>query len=190
MHKTHRWGFGLTETLNSSPKVLVLHGQNHRWGREPIWSCAKHAVMCSQNHRWGLGPIQTCIAASEILVSIGSSFRLSFWKLNNDFWTRITSLLWSLTTRVVLCIKNSSKSRCFQSKNDRWGLEPLDTSKSDARYAVLQPQNHRIISLYGSQTSPVVLYMQYIVISNRNTSLYGFQPSSVVLFIQNSDLRT
>ena len=38
----------------------------------------------------------------------------------------------------------------------------------------------RITSLYGSQTSPVVLCMQYSVISTGMTSLYGFQPSSEV----------
>ena len=45
----------------------------------------------------------------------------------------------------------------------------------------------RIKSFYGYQTSPVVLCMQIIVISTRNTGLYGFQPSSVVLRIQNRD---
>ena len=45
-------------------------------------------------------------------------------------------------------------------------------------------------SLYGYQTSPVVLCMLNIVITSRMTSFYGFQPSSVVFFIQNSDLMT
>ena len=39
----------------------------------------------------------------------------------------------------------------------------------------------RITSLYGSQTSPVILCMQNSVICTRVTSLYGSQPSSVVL---------
>ena len=38
----------------------------------------------------------------------------------------------------------------------------------------------RITSLYGFQTSPVVLFMQYSVISIRLTSLYETQPSCVV----------
>ena len=38
----------------------------------------------------------------------------------------------------------------------------------------------RITNLYGSQTSPVVLYRQYSVISTRITCLYGSQPLSVV----------
>ena len=34
--KSHRRGLGPTESCNSSPKVAVLHAQNHRWGLEPI----------------------------------------------------------------------------------------------------------------------------------------------------------
>ena len=37
----------------------------------------------------------------------------------------------------------------------------------------------RINSLYGSQTSPVVLSMQNNMINIRITSVYGSQPSSV-----------
>ena len=39
-------------------------------------------------------------------------------------------------------------------------------------------------SLYGYQTSPVVLCIKTSVISTRNTSFYGFQPSSVVLYMK------
>ena len=45
-------------------------------------------------------------------------------------------------------------------------------------------------SLYGYQTSPVILCIQNSVISTRITSFNRFQPSSVVLCIQNSGLRT
>ena len=38
----------------------------------------------------------------------------------------------------------------------------------------------RITNLYGSQTSPVVLCMQYSMISTRITFLYGSQPLSMV----------
>ena len=38
----------------------------------------------------------------------------------------------------------------------------------------------RITNLYGSQTSPVVLCMQYSVISTRINCVYGSQPLSVV----------
>ena len=39
----------------------------------------------------------------------------------------------------------------------------------------------RITNLYGSQTSPVLLCMQNILICVRKSSLYWFQPSSAVL---------
>ena len=69
--KNHRWGLWPTETCNSSPKVPVLHAQNHKGGLYPvcsIYSCAKHAVMCAQNHRWGLGPIETCKSGHKVAV--------------------------------------------------------------------------------------------------------------------------
>ena len=49
---------------------------------------------------------------------------------------------------------------------------------------------HQNYSLYGSQTSPIVLCMQNIVICTRMTSQYGFQTSSVVLSKHNSVLST
>ena len=45
----------------------------------------------------------------------------------------------------------------------------------------------RITSLYGSETSPVVLCIQNSVPIIRNTTLYGSQPSSVVFCMHNSD---
>ena len=35
-----------------------------------------------------------------------------------------------------------SKSRCFECKNHRWGLGPIETSNSDARQGVLHAENH------------------------------------------------
>ena len=48
----------------------------------------------------------------------------------------------------------------------------------------------RITSLYGSQTSPVVLWMKNNVISTRITSLYGSQPSFVVFACKIATLGT
>ena len=48
----------------------------------------------------------------------------------------------------------------------------------------------RITSLYGSQTSLVLLCMQNSFICTRISSLYGFQPSSVVMSTHNSVLNT
>ena len=41
-------------------------------------------------------------------------------------------------------------------------------------------------SLYGTQTTPVVLCIQNSVISTRNTSLYGSQTSPVIFCMENS----
>ena len=48
----------------------------------------------------------------------------------------------------------------------------------------------RINSLYGSQTSPVILCMQNKVISIRITSLYGSQPSFVIFACKTATLGT
>ena len=45
---------------------------------------------------------------------------------------------------------------------------------------------HKIASLFGFLTSPVVLCMQNSVISSRNTSLHGSQTSPVFLCMQNN----
>ena len=48
----------------------------------------------------------------------------------------------------------------------------------------------RITSLYGSQTSPVILCMYNIVLSIRITSLYGSPPSSVDFDCKTASLGT
>ena len=48
----------------------------------------------------------------------------------------------------------------------------------------------RLISLYRSQTSSVLLSIHNSVLSTRTNRLYRFQPSPVVLCMQISDLRT
>ena len=55
------------------------------------------------------------------------------------------------------------------------------------QYAVIST---RITSLYWSQTPPVILCMQNRVIRTRISILHESQPSSVVLCIQNSDFMT
>ena len=36
-----------------------------------------------------------------------------------------------------------TKGRCFECKNHRWGLGPIETSNSNARHGVLHEENHR-----------------------------------------------
>ena len=40
-------------------------------------------------------------------------------------------------------LKFCSKSRCFECKNHRLGLGPIETSNSDARHGALHAENHR-----------------------------------------------
>ena len=49
---------------------------------------------------------------------------------------------------------------------------------------------YRIIRLYGTQTSPVILCLQNRVIRTRKSILHESQPSCVVLRIQNTDFMT
>ena len=50
---------------------------------------------------------KTAWLASDLLVSMGPSPHRCCLHLNKDFWSRITSLYWSLTSPVVLCLQNS-----------------------------------------------------------------------------------
>ena len=179
---THLW-FCAFKTATLEPEYHVSMGPSPY-----LWFCAfkratlgpeLHISRGPRRHLWFFA-CQTACLASELLISMGSSPHLSFLDAKHRLWTRITSLYGSQTTPVVLCMQNSSKSPCYQSKNYKWVLEPIETSKTDGRYAVLQAQNHRIISLSGSQTQPVVLCIQNSVISTWITSLYVSKPSSVV----------
>ena len=140
-------------------KTATLETEYHvSMGPSPyLWFCAfkratlgpeLHVSMGPRRHLWFCA-CQTACLASELLISIP---HLSFLDAKHQLWTRITSLYGSQTSLVVLCLQNSSKSPHFQSKNYKWGLEPIETSKSDGRYAILQAQNHWIISLSGSMT--------------------------------------
>ena len=91
----------------------------------------------------------------------------------SDIWTRTTSLYWSQTSAVVLCMHNiviSTRIKrlcCFAALTCGFCMLNSDFWT-------------RITNLYGTQTWPVVLCMYIIVLSMRNTSLYWFQTSSVV----------
>ena len=112
---------------------------------------------------------------------------------NRDFWSRITSLCGSQTSPVVLCVQNSvmrlrlyvsqPSSVVFACKKAWLASESLVSMGPSPHVWFLDAKQRfwtRITDLYESQTSPVVLCMQYSVISTWITSLYGSQPSSVV----------
>ena len=117
---------------------------------------------------------KTAWFAPEWQVYMGSSPLLFlFFMQNSDFRTRLTSLYWSNTSRVVLSIHNSVLSTRIKRL---YGFQPssvvLWIQNSDLRT--------KIACLYGSQSSPVIFFMQNSVPSIRITSPYGSQPSWVV----------
>ena len=150
---------------------------------------------------------------------------------NSDLRIRITSLYWSQTTSMVLCMQNnvpsvrntsvqgSQPSRVvFGCKTAPYGPEKQvsmdprhDLLLCECKTALLAsdwlvsmcPNPHlfvflmqysafwtRISSLYGSQTSFVVLSTHNCELNTRIKRLYWIQPSPVALCMQNSDFRT
>ena len=127
---------------------------------------------------------------------------------NSDYSTRIASLYGSQTSPVDLWMQNS----VLIIQNDAFLLLPDLTCRfvrSKQRLASellvsMGPRPHlsvfacktacfstRITSLYGSQTSPVVLCIHNSdIIAPELTSLYGSQTSPVVLCMQNSVIRS
>ena len=122
---------------------------------------------------------------------------------NRDFRTRITSLYDSQTSPVVVCMHNgmisimktglswSQTNLSFCACKSAWFAPDLLVSVGPSPHLWFLHAKQRLLdqctSLYGCQTSPVVLCMQNSVICTRISILHGFQPSSVVLCMQNSD---
>ena len=115
---------------------------------------------------------KTAWLAPELLVSLGSSPHL---------WNKKSLLVPDITSHFVNAIQRDYH------RNDKSIWVPALICGFCMQYSDFWS---RITSLYGSQTSPVVLCMQYSVISIGMTCLYGVQPRSVVLWLQNSDFRT
>ena len=118
--KNHRWGLGPTGTCNSSPKVAVLHAQNHRRVLEPIqsiYSCAKHTVRCAQNNRWGLGPIQNCKSGPKVAVLHAQNHRWGLGPIETSN---------SVANPAVL-----------RAQNDRWCLGSIEICYPGPKLAVL-----------------------------------------------------
>ena len=126
---------------------------------------------------------KTAWLAPELLVSIGPSPHVCFFDAKQRILDRInkSQCVPDVTCRSVHAIQSD------QCQKDLYLMVP-------ALIFGFCMQNSdfwsKISSLYGSQTSPVVLCIQNRVICTRMTSLYWFQPSSCVLCKQNSDFRT
>ena len=140
-------------------------------------------------------PVVLCMQNSVISTRITSlhgsqTSPVVLCMLNNVISIRITSLYCSQTSFVVFACKTRLS---FCACNSAWLAPELLVSMGPSTHLwILNAKQHLLVqhtSLYGCQTSPVVLCMQNRVISTRITRLHGFQPSSVVLCIQNSHLR-
>ena len=72
-----------------------------------------------------------------------------------------------------------SKSRCFVSKKYTWGLGPIETSNSDANYAVLYAQNDRsyLGPIETCNSSPKVAVL------NEKTTDKGWDPERQVILV-------
>ena len=147
-----------------------------------FWS--KSRCLASKNDRRRLEPIETSISDAVIQVCMGPRPHLWFWEhipacLAQEYQDHMGSRphLWFCPC-----------------KTETLGLEFKVSVSPKPHLWVLCMQNSDFrtsnTSLYGSQNSPVILFMQKCVPSIRMTSLYVSQPSSVVLCIQQSDFRT
>ena len=142
----------------------------------------------------------TACLVSEILVSIGTSPHLWLLHIKQRLLVQNYKSLWvpDLTCRLVHA-KQRDQGQNYQSlwvpgficgfwlQNSVFWYRIISVYGSQTSPVALCTQNiasgTRITSLCGSQTSPAVLCMQNSVCSIRITSLYGSQPSPVVLGI-------
>ena len=129
-----------------------------------------------------------------------------FVHANSDFSTSITTLYCSLPSSVVFGCKTATLGPdlqvCMGSRphlsfcacKTAWLTPEWLVSMGPCPHLWLLHAKQRILvqstSLYGYQTSLIVLCVQNGVIYTRMTSLHWFQPSSVVLCLQNSDFKT
>ena len=119
----------------------------------------------------------TAWLAPELLVSICPS---GFCMQNSDFWSRITTLY------------GPSPHQSFSAYKTATLAYELLVSIVPSPHLWFLYAKQRLVdqhtSLYGHQTSPVVLCIQTSVIRTRNTSFYGFHPSSVILYMKTATL--
>ena len=125
-------------------------------------------------HHLSFCACETAWLSPELLVSLGYSPHVCFFFMqNSDFWTRIRSLYGSQTSPVILCMQSAClASESLVSMGPRphlwfWHAKQrlLDLNYNslwvpdltcDFVHAISVP-SIRITSLYGSQTSSVVL---------------------------------
>ena len=147
-------------------------------------------------HHLSFCAFTTAGLTSELLVSMGPSPLQWFLLTKSVISIRITSLYGSQPSCLVFGCKAAtfwpkkqvsmgpSHNLWFYACKTEWLAPELQVSMGlSPRLCFLHAKQGlwtRITSLYGSQTSPVILRMQNSVINTRVTSLYESQPSSVV----------
>ena len=101
-------------------------------------------------------------------IRAGTHIDLSFWcKSRCSSCTK--RLAMSGTHRDLLI---PSKSRCFAWKIRRWGQEPIETSYSDARYALLHAENHR----WGMGPLETCNFGPKVAVLNAQNHRWGLEP--------------
>ena len=90
----------ITSLYGSQPSSVVFTCKTATFGPELQVSMGLRLYL-------SLCECKTAWLASDLLVSKGPSPHRCFLHLNKDWWSRITSLYWSLTSPVILCMQNS-----------------------------------------------------------------------------------
>ena len=180
--RPHLWFF-VFETATLAPELQVSMGPCPH-----LWFCAFTTATLWPELIVSMGPrphlsfcaCKTTGLASELLVSMGLSPHLWFLHANQRLLDQISKSLW---VPVFAC--------WFVNENRVLRSRMTLVYCSEPSSVVLCIQNSdfsiRITSLYGSQISPVDLWMQNRVNRSRMTLVYWSQPQSVVLSTQNSD---
>ena len=90
----------ITRLYGFQPSSVVFECKTWTFGSELQVSMGSrlHLSFCEYKTAW---------LASDLLVSMGPSPHRCCLHLNKEFWSRITSLYWSLTTPLILCLQNS-----------------------------------------------------------------------------------
>ena len=188
------------KTATLCPELQVSMGPSTH-----LWFCALTTAALWLELIVSMGPrphLSFCACkpewlAPELLVSMGAKPHLSFCQCkNNVISIRNTSLYGTLPSSAVFGCQTATLGPELQVSMGSWPHLCFFVFKAATLAPELQvsmgPSPHLwflhakqdfwiwIINLYGSQTSPMVLWMQNSVISSRNTSLHGSQTSSEV----------
>ena len=148
----------------------------------------QNSVFCtSMTSLYGFQPssvffsCKTAPLGPDLQVCMGP--RLHLW-----FWAHITACL----AQEWKDYMGSSPHLCFcPCKTATLACESLVSIGPSSHLWILYAKQRLVdqhTSLYGCQTSPVVLCIQTSVISTRNTSFYRFQSSSVVMYMKTATL--